>query len=130
VGGHLVTGVNSVTKGNKLPGQCYPSEIQFLGANFLGPGTRRDLRLNANITPDRPDEAAYRHNMVYDYFKDTATRNKADIEIHSSPKFRDGDRVRVNQKKGTFVRFTDQDGLRKLSASLKLTHSSIHVQSI
>jgi len=84
-GGDLVTGLNSFTKGIRLPGERYAGEIHLPGMNFMGPCTRLDLRLNPNGTPkpdsmpiDRVDEAAYRHDMAYDHFKDTATRNKAD----------------------------------------------------
>jgi hypothetical protein len=84
-GGDLVSSLNSVTSGIKLPWAKYPGEMHLPGMNFAGPGTRLDLRLNPNGTPkesskpvDRVDEAAYRHDMAYTAFPDTKTRNVAD----------------------------------------------------
>jgi hypothetical protein len=55
------------------------------GMNFAGPGTRLDLRLDANGFPiessrpvDRVDDAAFRHDLAYSKFTDTKRRNIAD----------------------------------------------------
>ena len=84
-GGDLVSSLNSVTSKIKLPWAKYPGEMHLPGMNFAGPGTRLDLRLNPNGTPKdssmpvgRVDVAAYRHDMAYDAFPDTKTRNVAD----------------------------------------------------
>jgi hypothetical protein len=84
-GGDLVSSLSSVTNGIKLPWTKYRGEMHLPGMNFAGPGTRLDLRLNPNGTPqefslpvDRVDEAAYRHDMAYAAFSDTKTRNVAD----------------------------------------------------
>jgi hypothetical protein len=47
-GGDLVSSLNSVTSGIKLPWAKYPGEMHLPGMNFAGPGTRLDLRLNPN----------------------------------------------------------------------------------
>lgn len=84
-GGDLVSSLNSITSKFKLPWAKYPGEMHLPGMNFAGPGTRLDLRLNPDGTPkesskpiDRVDAAAYRHDMAYDAFPDTKTRNIAD----------------------------------------------------
>ena len=55
------------------------------GHSFTGPGTRLDLRLNPDGTPkewskpvDRVDNAAYYHDLAYNQYSDTASRNVAD----------------------------------------------------
>ena len=53
--------------------------------SFTGPGTRLDQRLNPDGTPkdwskpiNRIDSAAYIHDLAYDRYRDTASRNFAD----------------------------------------------------
>jgi hypothetical protein len=55
------------------------------GHSFTGPGTRLDQRLNPDGTPkdwskpvNRVDSAAYIHDLAYDRYPDTSTRNVAD----------------------------------------------------
>lgn len=83
-GGDLVSVLNSITRNFKLPGQRYEGEMHYPNANFMGPGTRLDLRLNPNLTPkqdsvpiNRVDEAAYRHDLWYNQFTDPQ-HNQAD----------------------------------------------------
>ena len=84
-GGDFVGSLNSVTKNIKLPWAKFPGEMHLPGHSFTGPGTRLDLRLNPDGTPkdwsepvDRVDNAAYRHDLAYDQYSDTASRNTAD----------------------------------------------------
>ncbi len=84
-GGDLVNSLNSITSKFKLPGQKFKGEMHLPGHNFTGPGTRLDLRLNPDNTPkewsmpvDRVDDAAYRHDLSYSKYSDTANRNVAD----------------------------------------------------
>jgi len=69
----------------QLPWAKYPGEMHLPGMNFVGPGTRLDLRLDSSGRPkpdsipvDRVDEAAYRHDVAYEAFRDTKSRNVAD----------------------------------------------------
>ena len=62
-----------------------PGEKHLPGMKFCGPGTRLDLRLNADGTPkpgcepvDRVDEAALHHDLAYSRHDDLRNRNKAD----------------------------------------------------
>ena len=84
-GGDLVSSLNSVTSNIKLPWAKYPGEMHIPGMNFAGPGTRLDLRLTPTGAPksdsmpvDRVDNAAFHHDLAYQHFQDTATRNVAD----------------------------------------------------
>jgi hypothetical protein len=84
-GGDLVTSLNSVTRNIKLPWAKFPVEMHLKGHSFTGPGTRLDQRLNPDGTPkdwskpiNRVDNAAYIHDLVYDRYSDTASRNVAD----------------------------------------------------
>ena len=84
-GGDLVGYLNSVTRNIKLPWAKFPGEMHLPGHSFTGPGTRLDLRLNPDGSPkdwskpvDRVDNAAYHHDLAYDRYSDTATRNVAD----------------------------------------------------
>ena len=70
---------------NKFTYQRYPGERHAISLapstfgkpmNFMGPGTRLDLRLNADGTPksdsqpvNRADFASYRHDLAYDRAK-------------------------------------------------------------
>ena len=63
---------------NKLP-----FEAHLPGHNFTGPGTKLEKRLNPDLTSkewskpiNRVDEAAYKHDICYLKYKDTATRNE------------------------------------------------------
>ena len=84
-GGDLVGSLNSVTSNIKLPWAKFPGELHLPGHSFTGPGTRLDLRLNPDGTPkdwstpvDRVDKAAYTHDLAYNQYSDTASRNAAD----------------------------------------------------
>lgn len=64
---------------NKLPFEMHMPG----GYNFLGPGTRLDLRLDENNKPlpdslpvNKIDEAAMHHDICYSKHEDTKTRNK------------------------------------------------------
>lgn len=64
---------------NKLPFEMHMPG----GYNFLGPGTRLDLRLDENNNPlpnslpiNKIDEAAMNHDICYSKHEDTKTRNK------------------------------------------------------
>ena len=87
-GGDLVSSLNSTTKNIKLPWAKFPGEMHLPGHQFTGPGTRLDLRLNPDGTPkdwsgpiNRVDNAAYYHDLAYDRYPDTASRNVADGEM-------------------------------------------------
>ena len=65
-----------------------PFEKHFPGTNYLGPGTRLDLRLHVNGNPivgneptDRVDEAALKHDKAYSRHDDLRSRLKADSEM-------------------------------------------------
>jgi len=84
-GGDLVSALNSVTSNIKLPWAKFPGEMHLPGHSFTGPGTRLDLRLNPDGTPKewskpfaRVDSAAYIHDLAYNQYSDTASRNVAD----------------------------------------------------
>ena len=87
-GGDLVGSLNKITQYLKLPGQKFPGEMHLPGHSFTGPGTRLDLRLNADGSPkswsqpkDRVDSAAYKHDLAYAAYTDTANRNDADKDM-------------------------------------------------
>lgn len=84
-GGDLVSSLNSVTNKIKLPWAKFPGEMHIPGMNFAGPGTNLDERLTStgaykdwSKPVDRVDNAAYHHDLAYQHFTDTATRNMAD----------------------------------------------------
>ena len=84
-GGDLVSSLNSVTSKLKLPWATFPGEMHVPGMNFAGPGTNLDKRLTSTGSykewskpVDRVDNAAYHHDLAYEHFQDTATRNVAD----------------------------------------------------
>ena len=84
-GGDLVSSLNSVTGKMKLPWAKFPGEMHIPGMNFAGPGTNLDERLTStgaykewSKPVDRVDNAAYHHDLAYQHFSDTATRNIAD----------------------------------------------------
>jgi Domain of unknown function (DUF5679)/Phospholipase A2-like domain len=84
-GGDLVSSLNSVTNKIKLPWAQFPGEMHIPGMNFAGPGTNLDERLTSTDAykewsrpVDRVDNAAYHHDLAYQHFTDTATRNVAD----------------------------------------------------
>jgi hypothetical protein len=84
-GGDLVSSLNSVTSKIKLPWAKFPGEMHIPGMNFAGPGTNLDERLTStgvykewSKPVDRVDNAAYHHDLAYQHFPDTATRNVAD----------------------------------------------------
>lgn len=84
-GGDLVSSLNSVTGKMKLPWAKFPGEMHIPGMNFAGPGTNLDERLTStgmykewSKPVDRVDNAAYHHDLAYQHFPDTATRNVAD----------------------------------------------------
>src|SRR3977135_206301 len=65
-----------------------PFEKHFPGTNYLGPGTRLDLRLDEDGNPfprnepaDRVDEAALKHDKAYSRCDDLRNRLKADKEM-------------------------------------------------
>ena len=60
------------------------------GHSFTGPGTKLGLRLNPDGTPkdwsnpiNRVDNAAYYHDLAYDRYSDTGSRNVADRQMLS-----------------------------------------------
>src|ERR1043165_1329025 len=84
-GGDLVSSLNSATSNIKLPWAKFPGEMHLPGHSFTGPGTRLEQRLNPDGTPkdwsnpiNRVDNAAYIHDLAYDRYSDTASRNIAD----------------------------------------------------
>jgi hypothetical protein len=84
-GGDITSSINAITSNIKLPWGKYKGEMHLPGMNFAGPGTRLDLRLDANGFPiessrpvDRVDDAAFRHDLAYSKFTDTKRRNIAD----------------------------------------------------
>jgi len=84
-GGYIVDALNAVTDRVKLPWSKFPGEMHLPGHNFTGPGTKLDKRLNSDGTPkawskpvNRVDSAAYRHDLAYARYKDTAKRITAD----------------------------------------------------
>ena len=84
-GGDLASSLSAVTSNVKLPWAKYPGEMHLPGMNFAGPGTNLNERLTStgaykdwSNTVDRVDNAAYHHDLAYQHFPDTATRNIAD----------------------------------------------------
>jgi hypothetical protein len=84
-GGDLASSISSMTQNIRLPWAKFPGELHLPGHSFTGPGTRLDVRLNADETPkswskpvDRVDNAAYHHDLAYAKHSDTANRNEAD----------------------------------------------------
>ena len=84
-GGDLASSVSAVTGNIKLPWAKFPGEMHIPGMNFAGPGTNLDERLTStgaykewSKPVDRVDNAAYHHDLAYQHFNDTATRNIAD----------------------------------------------------
>ena len=75
----------------KLPGflwSKYPKEKHLPGYNYLGPGTRLDIRLDESKNPktgEEPinaiDQLAYEHDLTYQNSTDISERHKADIEM-------------------------------------------------
>ena len=76
---------------SKLPGffwSKYPNEKHLFGFNYLGPGTRLDIRLNENNIPksgEEPineiDRLAYIHDLAYQNSDDINERHRADQEM-------------------------------------------------
>ncbi len=71
-----------------LPWTKYPGEKHAKGYNYLGPGTRLDIRLDENDMPkegEEPingiDKIAYYHDLAYKS-TDIKDRNKADQSIY------------------------------------------------
>ena len=69
----------------KLPWAKYPGEMHLLGMNFAGLGTNLNERLTSTgVYKDwskpvgRVDKSAYHHDLAYQHFPDTVTRNIAD----------------------------------------------------
>jgi hypothetical protein len=84
-GGDLVGALNRMTQIIKMPFQKFEGEAHLPGMNYVGPGTRLDLRLHDDGTPkqwsmpvDRVDLAAYHHDLAYETHSDIANRNVAD----------------------------------------------------
>lgn len=84
-GGDLVSSLSSLTGKIKLLWAQFPGELPIPGMNFAGPGTNLDRRLTStgaykdwSKPVDRVDNAAYLHDLAYQNFPDTATRNVAD----------------------------------------------------
>ena len=62
--------------------------MHLSGHSFTGPATRLDLRLNPDGATktfsepvDRVDKAAFRHDLAYAHYPDTASRNVAYREM-------------------------------------------------
>src|SRR6266849_5486231 len=58
----------------------FPDELHFFNSNFIGPGTRTDLRLDENDEPlphsipiNKIDAVALNHDLGYKYYGDTKT---------------------------------------------------------
>ena len=76
---------------SKLPGffwSKYPNEKHLPGFNYLGPGTRLDIRLDENNIPklgEEPineiDRLAYIHDLAYQNSDDIDERHRADQEM-------------------------------------------------
>lgn len=101
-GGDLVSSLGKATKDLKLPWAKFPGELHIPGMNFAGPGTNLDERLNQSGSykewskpVDRVDNAAYIHDLAYNEFSDTPTRNLADkmlieqVDAIKNPTFRE-----------------------------------------
>ena len=76
---------------SKLPGfiwSRYPGEKHLPSYNYLGPGTRLDIRLNKNNNPkvgEKPinaiDHLAYIHDLAYQKSDNISDRHEADIQM-------------------------------------------------
>ena len=76
---------------SKLPGfiwSRYPGEKHFSSYNYLGRGTRLDIRLNENNNPkvgEEPinaiDHLAYIHDLAYQRLENTEDRHRADQDM-------------------------------------------------
>jgi Domain of unknown function (DUF5679)/Phospholipase A2-like domain len=84
-GGDLLSSLNAFTSKIKLPWAKFQGEMHIPGMNFAGPGTNLDERLTStgaykdwSKPVDRVDNAAYHHDLAYQHFPDTSTRNVAD----------------------------------------------------
>ena len=84
-GGDLAASLSAITSNVKLPWAKYPGEMHLPGMNFAGPGTNLNERLTSTEVykdwskpVDRVDNAAYHHDLAYQHFPDTATRNVTD----------------------------------------------------
>jgi hypothetical protein len=65
-----------------------PYEKHLPGMRYCGPGTRLDLRVDADGKPfpgnepvDRVDEAALKHDLAYGKYSDLRNRHRADKEM-------------------------------------------------
>ena len=65
-----------------------PFEKHLPGTNYVGPGTRLDLKLDENENPkpgfeptDRIDESALKHDLAYKHAHDFQSRHKADKQL-------------------------------------------------
>ena len=75
----------------KLPGfiwSRYPKEKHLPSYNYLGPGTRLDIRLDENNLPkpgEEPineiDRLAYIHDLAYQKFSNIQDRHRADLAM-------------------------------------------------
>ena len=75
----------------KLPGFVwakYPKEKHLPSYNYLGPGTRLDIRLNENNIPkpgeepiNQIDRLAYMHDLAYQSSSNIQDRHKADLDM-------------------------------------------------
>ena len=75
----------------KLPGfvwSKYPKEKHLPSYNYLGPGTRLDIRLNENNIPkpgeepiNKIDRLAYIHDLAYQNSSNIQDRHKADLDM-------------------------------------------------
>ena len=75
----------------KLPGfvwSRYPGEKHLPSYNYLGPGTRLDIRLNENNIPksgEEPinaiDHLAYIHDLAYQKSNNISDRHEADVQM-------------------------------------------------
>ena len=118
-GGDLVNSLNAMTSNIKLPWARFKGEMHFPGANFMGPNTRLDQRLNEDGSykdwskpVDRVDDAAYKHDLAYAEHNDVENRNKADramleeVSRIENPTLRERiERSIVNKIIGTKARF-------------------------
>ena len=84
-GGDLASSLSAITSNVKLPWAKYSGEMHLPGMNFAGPGTNLNERLTSTGAykdwskhVDRVENAAYHHDLAYQHFPDTATRNVAD----------------------------------------------------
>jgi len=87
-GGDVVSSLNAVTSGVKLPWSRFPGEMHLPGHNFTGPGTNLRKRLKSDNSPkpwskpiNRVDRAAYRHDLAYAKHSDRANRIAADRKM-------------------------------------------------